>query len=77
MSATINTPVGEALCHEYHWYSECKPLEKLLNALLKPGGPGGEDPNPDLTAARAALDEVPGAELVHYDTLQRQEGVVY
>ena len=77
MTAKIKTPHGEAVCEGYEWHCEDKVIERYLNSLLNPMGPGGEDPNPDLTAAEQALEEIPDSELVDYTPMNRVEGVVY
>lgn len=45
-----------AVIQEYQWASMNKQLEKALNLMLDPDGPGGEVPYPDLQAAQAAVE---------------------
>ena len=76
MSATINTHLGQATCTNYHWEADNETLAKYLNVLLDPNGPSGSDPNPDLTAARVAVNEI-GAKIVDYDDLEAVPGRIY
>ena len=58
MTAKISTPVGEATVEGRVWTSDNKWLENLLKDLM-PHYVGGEDPNPDLTAAMYAIEHLP------------------
>lgn len=66
MAARVLFPEGEATIKEYHWTAERPSFERLLNSLLDPYGPGGHDPNPDLTAAKEAM-KLLGGKLLSWD----------
>lgn len=73
MSATIAIEPGPitATLDGWQWTSSDKTLERLLNSMLSPNGPGGEDPDPEYHAAKAAADHLGGrvvkSDLVDYD----------
>jgi hypothetical protein len=77
MTARIKTIYGEAICEDYHWQCDDKVIEDYLNSLLKPMGPGGEDPDPDLNAAEQAIQALPGSELIDHAPIIYDESVVY
>lgn len=71
MSATIRLPHGvEATVDGYAWSCADPAILELLNTTLRPGGPGGEDPHPDLTLAREAARRFGGA-VVRFDPPDR------
>lgn len=76
MTARIVIDGVEATIKDYHWTCADKAIEDYLNARLSPYGPSPSDPNPDLSAALHAVDEL-GAELVDYDEVERKPGVIY
>ena len=79
MAATVRVGPFKATINGYHWKSESVGLARLLNAQLAlnhPDGPGGEDPNPDLTAAREAVKAY-GGEVLEFDRVKRVAGRVY
>ena len=78
MSAKIRLPgpEWEATVTDWEWTADDPSFEDTLQAMLPPGGPGGEDPNPDHTAAMMAVEQL-GAILVSYDRLEYVEGRVY
>jgi hypothetical protein len=55
-----------AVIDGYHWSSDWKELEYMLNASLPPDGPSGDDPHPDYTTALKAIGEI-GGEIVEHD----------
>lgn len=60
----------------YKWSGDNNVLVSLLNAMLDPAGPSGADPNPDLTAAQAAIDAL-GGEITRADETEYVEGRIY
>jgi hypothetical protein len=77
MAVKITVYDETAAIDGYVWKCKNKSLEGLLNALLESGGPGGQDPNPDLTAAENVLKRFPGEiiEVSGYD--EAVKGRVY
>jgi len=77
MSVKVDFGISEATINNYHWTSEDKDLEQLLNTMLDPLGPSGDDPTPDIHAAEAAIEQL-GGEIVSVDKLPKfVEGRVY
>lgn len=76
MSATIQVNGTKATITDYQWTSSDEDLMKTLNALLDPRGPSGADPNPDLTAAQAAIDRL-GGELIRFDEIDTPPGTIH
>lgn len=67
MAVTVRFPGGfEATIDGYEWTSKDERLASVLNGMLSPGGAGGEDPDPDRTAALEAVEKL-GAEIVASD----------
>ena len=77
MTAKISTPIGEATIENRKWTSDNKELEEYLNFMLDPYGAGGEDPNPDLTAAMLMVELLPKAKLISYTSVKSEPGVIY
>lgn len=72
-------PGLEATIEGYHWTCDNPAFEKVLNNMLSSCGPSGSDPNPDLTAARKAVERY-GAEILYADHRNYEgdePGVVY
>lgn len=76
MPATIRIGSNEATITDFQWTSSNKSLEALLNAYLDTSGPSGSDPNPDLTAAQAAVNRL-GGQIISYENMPYEEGRVY
>lgn len=75
MSATIKTVVGTATVTNGTWTGDEK-LAEFLNEHEARVHHGGEDPNPDLTSAQAAIELFPG-KITEFDEEEYEEGVVY
>ena len=77
MSAKIRLVSGvEATINEYQWACEDAVIEGLLQLMLDPSDPSGADPNPDATAAAAAVETL-GGELISFDKTEYVEGEIY
>ena len=76
MTAMIEVGGVIATIENYHWRSVDEILARGLNLRLDPLGPSGSDPNPDYTAALAAVEAL-GGEVVSYDKTEYEEGVIY
>lgn len=76
MSATVKIGPHKARIEGYVWTCEDKALQRLLNALLSPFGPSGSDPNPDASAAEAAVKTL-GGRVLQADPTEYVEGRVY
>lgn len=61
---------------DYEWAGDNDALVDLLNAMLDSGGPSGADPNPNLTAAQAAISRL-GGEILYADEVEYVEGRIY
>ena len=66
----------EATIDDYHWKSNDKTIEKILNSLLMPFGPSGSDPDPDYNAALEAINMV-GGEIIQHEPTESIEGIIY
>lgn len=51
----------------WKWKADNPVLEQYLNGMLDPGGPEASDPDPDYTAAMAAVRRFEGAEVIEVD----------
>jgi len=76
MSAIIEVNGIRATINGYQWTSSNKDLEQTLNLMLDPYGPSGADPNPDATAAQAAIDKL-GGKLIRFDKDTSRPGTVH
>lgn len=78
MAATIDLGLGlsKATIDGYEWTSDDKIFEDLLNTMLDPYGPSGADPNPDLTAAQAAVKQI-GGKIISFDEVENVPGRIY
>ena len=77
MSVTIRTIQDMATIDGYEWTGDNAQLVDLLNSMLAPYGPSGADPNPDMTAAQAAIDSI-GGEIVDINQdIKHVKGRVY
>ena len=73
MAAVIKIPIGKdkvvwARVRDGEWGSDDRDLVDFLSNAVTHGlwGPGGDDPNPDLTLARKAVDLL-GGEVVEHE----------
>jgi len=64
-----------AVIDGYKWASKHQMLEDLLNSKLDPDGPRGDDPNPDATAAQAAI-KLWGGEIIKQKAKPEPQGVI-
>ena len=78
MAATIDLGLGllKATLDGYERSSDDKRFEDLLNTMFNPYGPSGADPNPDLTAAQAAVKEL-GGKVISFDEVENVLGGIY
>ena len=77
MAVTIQLPWGvTAVIDGYQWRARDLHVAKMLNALLDPDGPSGADPDPDRTAAQAAIDKL-GGKIIQADDPPFEDGTVY
>ena len=77
MPATIELPDGKtATCDAYSWESTNLSLAVKLNAMLDDEGPSGSDPNPDYTAALAAVEKY-GGKVTEFTKLPYDPETVY
>ncbi len=81
MSAEIEVNGIKATITGYKWECEDPITLAILNSLLNPNGVGGEDPNPDATAAHNAVDlfnkHGSKAKVIRYDDWPVVEGRIY
>jgi len=77
MAVTVRIARAETSIEDYVWTSKEASLAGLLNAMLDPLGPSGADPNPDLTAAQAAIKILGGEILDAGEPLPYEPGMVY
>lgn len=73
---TVNIGGDIATIDGYEWQSTNEALQDLLNGMLDPLGPSGADPNPDLTAAQAAIAAL-GGKVTQADKTEYVEGRIY
>jgi len=77
MSVTIQVLKERATIDGYRWTGADPSLVELLNAMLDQYGPSGADPNPDLTAAKVAAEELGGEIIDAGEPPEYVEGRVY
>jgi hypothetical protein len=77
MAATIQYYQDRATIDGYEWTGTRASLVEWLNAQLPLGGPSGDDPNPDYNEALRIAELLPGAEVVSFDEMAFDPGVVY
>ena len=76
MAVTVEIFHTTATIHGYRWTCADPTFEALLNSMLHPLGPSGADPDPDRTAAQAAIDEW-GGQIISADELPYDPNVIY
>lgn len=76
MAATVRIGGATATIDGYEWTTSNPTLKRMLDKLLDPNGPSGADPNPDHTAALAAIDKL-GGTLVRFDEAEFDPNVKY
>ncbi len=73
---TVDFGLAVATIDDLEWTCEDAGFLSLLTAMLNPLGPSGADPDPDYTAAMAAIEQL-GGTITQRDEVEYVEGRVY
>lgn len=75
-SATVRIGGLMAVIEGWHWEADEPWLADLLNGMLDEDGPSGDDPQPEINAAEAAVAEL-GGEVVSAVPGKTKPGEIY
>lgn len=76
MSVTVKIAGSTATISEYEWSSDNDDLQRVLEAMLDPLGAITSDPDPDYSAAEAAVSLL-GGQIINRDETESEAGVIY
>ena len=77
MSVTIQILMSNATIENGIWSSKNRTLKKFLDSLKPLYGPGGADPNPDLTSAQDVINLTGGVIININQTYKFDPEVIY
>lgn len=69
MPVTIELFPNKATIKDYQWTSDNRTFQAMLNEMLNIGGPSGDDPDPDFTAAKR-IAKVLGADIIKHEQVE-------